>query len=148
MHRPVVFLDSSTIIAALLSGQGGSAYVLTQMREYFDFQINEYVLAEVQEIIKTKFSHLPNMPTQLFLWMGVNPIIVLENPKKKEIIKLSKFISKNDAPILASALANSEYLLTLDNEFFGEKIIELAKKKSLTILKPKELIETFNTNRV
>ena len=30
MHKPVVFLDSSVLIAALLSGQGGSAYVLTQ----------------------------------------------------------------------------------------------------------------------
>jgi len=148
MHRSVVFLDSSVIIAALLSGQGGSAYVLTQMREYLDFQINEYVLAEVQEIIKTKFSHLPNMSTQLFLWMGINPIVILENPAKKEVVKLSKLISKNDAPILASALSGSDYLLTLDNEFFGEKILELAKKKSLTILKPKELIEILKNNRV
>lgn len=141
MHKPIVFLDSSVMIAALLSGQGGSAFILNQLRWNFHFQINEYVLAEVQEIIKTKFSDRPNMSIQLFLWMGVNPIIVLENPTKKEVIKFSKYISKNDAPILASALNNSDYLLTLDNEFFGEKIMELAKKNSLTILKPKELIE-------
>ena len=148
MHKPVVFLDSSVLIAALLSGQGGSAYVLTQLRENFDFQINEYVLAEVQEILKTKFSHLPSMSIQLFLWMGVNPIIILENPAKKEVIKLAKYISKNDAPILASALLGSDYLLTLDNEFFGEKIIELANNKSLSILKPKELIEAVKTNKI
>mgnify|MGYP001608784086 FL=1 len=148
MHKPVVFLDSSVLIAALLSGQGGSAYVLTQLREKFDFQINEFVLAEVQEILKTKFSHLPSMSIQLFLWMGVNPIIILENPAKKEVIKLAKYISKNDAPILASALLGSDYLLTLDNEFFGEKIIELANNKSLSILKPKELIEAVKTNKI
>lgn len=141
MHKPIIFLDSSVIIAALLSGQGGSAYVLNHLRWNFYFQINEYILAEVQEIIKTKFSDRPNMSTQLFLWMGVNPITVLENPTKKEVTKFSKYISKKDAPILASALNNSDYLLTLDNEFFGEKIMELANKKSLKILKPKELIE-------
>ena len=71
MHKPIVFLDSSVIIAALLSGQGGSSYVLNQLRWDFHFQINEYVLAEVQEIIKTKFSdritekklNLLNIPT-------------------------------------------------------------------------------------
>jgi len=142
-HKPKVFLDSSVIIAALLSSGGGSSYIFTVLRDYFEFQINDYVLSEVKEIIKTKFSDRPNIQTLLFLFMGVSPIMIIENPTKKEVIKLSKYISKNDAPILASALENSDYLLTLDNEFFGEKILELAKKKSLTIFKPKELIETL-----
>jgi predicted nucleic acid-binding protein len=115
MHKPIVFLDSSVIIAALLSGQGGSAFVITQLRWNFKFQINEYVLKEVQEIIKTKFSDRPNMSTQLFLWMGINPIVVIENPTKKEVVKFSKYISQNDAPILSSALNNSDYLLNLGN---------------------------------
>lgn len=148
MGKPKVFLDSSVIIAALLSSSGGSFYIITMMSDYFEFQINQYVLEEIQEIIKKKFGNLPNMQNLLFLWLGVTPITILENPTMKEVIRLSKFISKNDAPILASALFGSGYLLTLDNEFFRDKILELAKKKSLIIVKPKELIETLRNNTI
>ena len=144
-HKPKVFLDSSVIIAGLLSSRGGSFYILTTLSQYFYFQINEYVLEEVREIIKTKFSDRQNMQTLLYLWLGVCPIVVSENPTEKKVKEISKFISINDAPILASALKHSDYLLTLDNEFFGEKILSLANKKSLQILKPKELIETLKT---
>lgn len=145
MAKPKVFLDSSVIITALLSAQGGSFYILNQLQDFFAFQTNEYALAEIQTILQTKFAGKADLTTQLFLLLGIAGVKVLANPSKQEVIKAEKYISQNDAPILAGALANSNYLLTLDNEFLKTDILAVAKKKSLTILKPKDFIETFKT---
>lgn len=53
----------------------------------------------------------------------------------------SVLISTHDAPILASALAHSDCLLTLDNEFFKADIMARAKNNDLAILKHGDLIK-------
>ena len=45
MAKPAVFLDSSMIIASLLSTTGGSFYIINTLKDNFDFQTNEYGLA-------------------------------------------------------------------------------------------------------
>lgn len=100
----------------------------------------------MQEIGKKKFSSRVHFINHFLFWVGANPIKVIENLPKKEVLKLARFISANDAPILASALNYSDYLLTLDNEFFNENITALAEKESLIIVKPEELIETLRNN--
>ncbi len=141
MVKPVVFLDTSIFIAALLSAKGGSFYILNNLGEKVDLQTNEYVLKEIEDVLQNKFSHKSDMRTQLFLLLGTADVNILPNRPKPEITEAKKYISEKDAPILAAALANSDYLLTLDNEFFGEKIVEMAESKGLRILKPKGLIE-------
>ena len=140
MHKPPVFLDSSVIIAALLSSRGGSYYALTQLHERFAFHINEYVLAEVQQIIQTKFQDQPQLASNLFLLLGLAGVLVSTDPSKREVLSAARLISKNDAPILASAIVNSDYLLTLDNEFLKPHITKEAKEKGLSILKPGDFI--------
>ena len=143
MAKPAVFLDTSIFITALLSAKGGSFYILNTFQDRVDFCTNEYVLSEIEDVLQNKFSDKPDLRTKLFLLLGTADVTILPNRPKAEVTRLKKYISEKDAPILASALAGNNYLLTLDNEFFGQKIIELASSKKLTILKPKTFIETF-----
>lgn len=147
MPRARVFLDSSIIITALLSSQGGSFYILNQLKDSFIFQINEYVWAEVLEIIQNKFNSPALMRTQLFLLLGTTQAQVLSNPSQRLVNLAAKYISLNDAPILAAALEHSDYLLTLDNEFFKNEIAVMTKIKSLTILKPRDFIEKYRREK-
>lgn len=143
MAKPKVFLDSSVIIASLLSTQGGSFYIISTLKDEFDFQSNEYGLAEIQRILNSKFSHDPGMKSRLFLILGTTNIRILSNPTKRERNNAAKYISTIDAPILASALQHSDYLVTLDNEFFKAEIVDLANKHEVDVLKPKGFIEKF-----
>ena len=141
MHKPKVFLDSSVLIAALLSSRGGSFYILTQMRNGFSFHINEYVFTEVGEVLKTKFAARPDLQKNLFLLLGLANMSTVPNPSKPEVRRAAKVISKNDAPILASALAHCDYLVTLDKEFLTPSILANADKKGLSILTPGSFIQ-------
>ena len=60
MAKPGAFVDSSVVIAALLSPEGGSFRILTECQDLFAFQINEYVLAETQEVLRSKFRDRPS----------------------------------------------------------------------------------------
>lgn len=136
-------MDTSVVISATLSHTGGSFHILNNLKNSFELQVNEYVAEETVGIIKEKFSNDLILLRQNSLLMAMGNIITLEDPTKKEINAVKNHISKKDQPILASALKHSDYLLTLDNEFFDEKILNLAIKKSLIILKPKGFIELF-----
>lgn len=146
MAKPAVFLDTSVFIAALLSQSGGSFYILSTLADTADFQTNEYVHTEIENVLQEKFPNRHDLRTQLFLLLGIATVVVLPNRPKKEIKSLKGTISDKDSPILASALKQSEYLITLDNEFFNQNIVKLATKHSLQILKPKNFIEAFRTN--
>jgi predicted nucleic acid-binding protein len=141
MVKPKVFVDSSCIISALLSSTGGSYFILTSLQNDFEFQVNDYGIGEIQDILTTKFAAQTGMQTQFFLLLGNALVTVLPSPSKQEAARFTKYISENDAPILASAIKHCDYLLTLDNEFFNEKITTLARKNDLHIVKPKEFLE-------
>ncbi|MEK7635858.1 MAG: PIN domain-containing protein [Patescibacteria group bacterium] len=143
MAKNRVFLDSSTLIAAILSQSGGSFYILNRFRNDFEFQINNYIFDELMAIADKKFSIDKDFKNKLFLLIGMVPIKILNDSSKSKTDIAAKFINKNDAPILASALIHSNYLLTLDNDFLKESAIEFAQKKNLIILKPKDFIEKF-----
>ena len=141
MDKPSAFVDSSVFIAALLSSSGGSFYILNNLADKVNFKTNNYVLGEIDDVLDRKFAGQDNLYSTLFLLLSVAKVTVLPSPPKHLLAKLTKIISEKDTPILANALKNSDILLTLDNEFFGEKITELANKRSLKIFKPKDLIE-------
>ena len=143
MARPKVFVDSSVIIASLLSAMGGSSYILNNYHEDCEFQTNEYGLTEIQRVLNDKFADQPTLQSQFFLLLGTARIIVLPNPTKQERNKWAKYISEIDAPILASAIKQSNYLITLDNEFLKDIVMDTAHTHGLIILKPKDFIERF-----
>jgi len=135
-----VFLDSSILITAILSSQGGSFYILTQLKDKFYFQINNYVLEEVFEVLDKKFYSQKELKNYLFLLLGLAKVEILPNSSQSSLKRLFKVINREDAPILASAFLNSNYLLTLDKDFLNEKVRDLARKNNVLIFTPKEFI--------
>lgn len=143
MTKNKVFLDSSIIISALLSSRGGSFFILYYFKDIFEFQINEYVFDEVIDVLNKKFSKRPDLKNKLFTLVGLTPIRIFPDPLKNETKILEKFLSKEDTPILTSALKHSSYLLTLDDDFLTDSVLKFATSKNLFILKPKEFIQKF-----
>src|SRR3989344_8285360 len=102
--RNNVFVDSSILIAAILSPVGGSFYVLMELKDKFEFKINEYVFEEVFRILDTKFISKPELKTELFLIIGIANIEIFKNPLLAQVKKAEKFINRDDAPILAGSM--------------------------------------------
>ncbi len=146
MPKNRVFVDSSILITALLSSQGGSFYILTQLKNKFHFQINNYVLDEIFGVLDKKFYLQKELKNYLFLLLGLVKIEILPNPSKISLKRLSKIINKGDAPILDSALLNSNYLLTLDKDFLNEKVRNFAGESNDLVFTPREFINFLRTN--
>lgn len=145
MAKPKVFLDSSVLIAAVLSTRGGSFYILTHFRDKCEFQISEYVLEETIKVLNQKFKDREDLKGKLFLLLGWARVKVLSNPSHRKLKTIEKLMNIEDAPILASALGANSYLLTLDNDFLDEKLLSFARSKRLIILKPREFIQKFRS---
>lgn len=142
MPNQKTFVDSSVFIAALLSNRGGSFFILNNLRNYYHSVTNEYVMDEVLEAVDVKFSGRRELKSSLYLLVGLSDIEIVSNPSKSILKKISNMINKEDAPILASAiLEGCGYLLTLDNDFFENKLIDFANLSDLKIMKPKNFIE-------
>lgn len=143
MAAPKAFIDTSVLIAAILSPTGGSFYLLTQLQNKFDFQINEYVLEETRRVLNQKFSGRKDLFEKLFLIIGLAGIFVLPNPAPVSINRVAKFINREDAPILLSAVESCQYLVTLDDDFFAPHIVEFAAERQIEIVKPGDLVVLF-----
>lgn len=141
MAKDKVFIDSSVLIAAILSSRGGSFYILEKFKDKFEFHINRYILDEILDVLNRKFGDNEILKDRLFLLLGLADVKILSDIPKNKLKSLTKLLSEKDAPILASALENSSYLITLDNDFLKEGVLEFAKTKGLIILKPREFIE-------
>jgi putative PIN family toxin of toxin-antitoxin system len=139
MTRSKVFLDTSTLIAALLSSKGGSFYILTQLKN-FHFQINRYVLDETLEVLDDKFSDRKELKSNLFLLLGLSKTEILSNPSEHSVKDVSKYINEEDAPILASAIEKSNYLITLDKDFLDKEVKKFAEQENIIIFTPREFI--------
>lgn len=140
MANKRVFVDSSVLISALLSEKGGSFYILTQLYDKVDLMVNRYTIDEVLDVLLRKQILLR---TRFLEILASSSVIVLDNPTKVEVEKLSGIIEKEDAPILASALFACDFLVTLDNDFLDQQVTEHVNLYNLSIVKPKELIEIF-----
>jgi putative PIN family toxin of toxin-antitoxin system len=140
MAKPRVFLDSSIIIAALLSPQGSSAFILTEFGDRLAFEISDYVLAEVRGILEMKFKKEPRLLAALLPLLGFGGVTLSSNPPIRDVRSAERYISKNDAPILTAAWAGHEYLVTLDNEFLQPNVRAEAERRGLMVLKPGDLI--------
>lgn len=143
MHKRV-FFDTSVIIAALLSRNGASYCILSELSDDFEFAINEYVFEEVRRSIERKFKNEPGLLSNLFSIIALSGMVTLQNPDKQAVRGAELLISKKDAQILASGFLESDYLLTLDNEFFKLSVIDAARKRYLEILKPGDFLRLFD----
>ena len=145
MERNKVFVDISVLVAATLSPRGGSFYILFHRKDAYQFQINEYVFEELLGVINEKFSsRRSDLLIRLSLILAVANIQILANPSKSSLRSLREVINQEDAPILASALRHSDYLLTLDHDFFKKEVKEFVKKRGFIICAPKEFLTEFS----
>jgi len=145
MGRDRVFLDTSILIAAVISSRGGSFYILDKLKNNFTLQISKYVLEEAMRTLTDKFPNSELMKSKLLLLLGLGQVEILDNPPKRETNKLKKVISEKDTPVLTSALEHSSYLITFDNEFLGEDILRIARSRGLKIMKPREFVLKFKS---
>jgi predicted nucleic acid-binding protein len=139
--KPKVFLDASVLIAAVLSSSGGSFYVLSQFKGDFEFQTSSFGFEEVIRVLDRKFPGREDLKDILFLLLGATPVRILADPPYEAVTSLAAYINVEDRPILASALANSSFLLTLDHDFMTDTVIAFSQRNGLQILKPKGFIE-------
>lgn len=140
MASAKIFVDTSVIIATLLSPTGGSSYLFETYRGTCDFLINEHVLKEILRIITGKLSD--DLAAEDFFRLAKTIRLKVKlNPPTDALKSLTSVIEQDDQPILASALEQADYLLTLDNHFFSEAVSQHVSTHGLHILKPKDFIE-------
>ena len=134
-----IFVDTSVLIAALLSPTGGSSYLLETYRNIYDFLINEHILKETLRIMADKLDS--ELTTEDFFRLAkLIRLKVVMNPPPQVLAVLADVIEKDDQAILASALERADFLLTLDNHFFSEAVSHFISTRTLQILKPKDFI--------
>lgn len=118
MKKINIFLDSSALIAGIIS-ETGAAHVLLQLGETEDIAltISEFVLNETERSITRKSpENLENAKKEI----QKSNIKVLQDPSYKEIqANLYLMDDPDDVPILLAAIkAKVDYLATHDHKHF------------------------------
>lgn len=135
-----IFIDSSMLIAALISPQGGSAKILELCEAgLVEGHISKQVIYEITRVIERK---LPALGPHFSRLLKITALKILPIVSKNLIRKASMWISdKNDAPVLAAAkFLRVDYLLTLDIRHFI-KDPAVAKKSGVKIMSPGDFLK-------
>jgi predicted nucleic acid-binding protein len=135
MSKARIFLDSSALIAGVLSSAGASR-VLLVMAEMgdIDLLINEHVIVECERSLAKK---VPEALPELRQTIKDAGLKILKDASPKEVQASLYVISDpNDAPILAAAIkAKVDFLVTHDRRHFLDDP-KIAKKSGLQIGTP------------
>jgi predicted nucleic acid-binding protein len=131
MKKPHIFLDSSALIAGIISDTG-AAHALLKMgeNEYIDLTISELVVLESERTIAIKSPRdIPNL-RHVIVQSQLN---IIRDPSANEIKENLYLISDpNDVPILLSAMkAKADFLATHNRKHFlnDPKVAELSGLK-------------------
>lgn len=135
-----VFLDTSALIAGLLSETGAAREVLRLGEaEIIEIVISKQVLVEAERNLMKKFPELEEA-YHAFL-KNLNPTVV-SDPDREKIKQAVQWIDPDDAPILAAALeARVDYLVTWNTRHFMKKSV--LQNVSFPIKIPADFLEEF-----
>lgn len=136
-----IFIDSSVIISALLSPEGGSAKIIELCEAgIFDGYISGQVRNEILMVIERK---IPEIKKVFLALLNTDSLSLLETVPAKFISNAEKWISDpNDVHILAAAkFLDVDCLITLDIRHFI-KDTSVAKLSGLKILPPKDFLKS------
>lgn len=137
-----VFLDTSVLIAASLSPEGGSAKILELCEAgLVKVFISKDVVREIEEVSARKFPELRVHFRKLF---KITKIKVLQKIRPSVLKLAQKWIShRADAKILAAAkqIPNA-ILITLDIRHFIRDI-NVCKKSGIKIMTPADFLQNF-----
>lgn len=140
-----VFLDTSVLIAAFLSPEGGSAKILELCEaRLIKVFISKDVVREIEEVSAKKFPELKQHFKKL---LKTADIKILQKVKPLFLKLALKWISyQADAKILAAAKQISNaILITLDIRHFIYDI-NVSKKSGVKIMTPADFLQNFARN--
>jgi predicted nucleic acid-binding protein len=140
-----IFLDSSVLLSFCRSKSGASALVIEYCKKG---KIKGYLSKKVVfEVRKNAQLKMDKSAVERFEYILQQRFLQIEPDAEGEKIEnAAKAIHKKDAPILAAALqiTKAKYILSLDADFFEEKVKEFANP--VEILKPGEFINRFRSS--
>ena len=128
MKKPHIFLDSSVLIAGVLSPTG-AAHALLDLGEhdYIYLMVSEYVIVESERSILKKSPR--NIPILRDSIRRANLNIIRDPSQKENDDNLYLISDPNDVPILLSAMkAKVDFLATHNRKHFLDdpKVVELS----------------------
>lgn len=118
MNKPLLFLDSSALIAGIVSAQGAARVLLLLAEdEKVDLLVSEQVIAEVERNIARKMPRFLPLVREMILHAKVQ---ILRDPGPAEVQARMNWIGHAaDVPVLvAAAEANVDFLATLNKRHF------------------------------
>lgn len=133
-ERPLVFLDTSVWIAAILSDRGASHVIVERARR------DEILVASAPDVFEEATRNLKaKYPGRLSAFVNAFELIhpYLFAPSKKTVLHAATIVHLDDAPILAAAIeAKTEYLITLDRKHFLSQAREIERKTGMRVIAP------------
>lgn len=139
-QRPKVFLDTSALIAGIVSSKGAARAVL-QLAEIglIELIVSRQVIVEADRNIEEK---LPEMLSEYREFIKLLEPVLVDDPRGKDVAKYLTVINPDDAPILASAvISGADFLITWDRKHFIGKNIRI--HSNLKIVTPGEFLKHF-----
>ena len=135
-----VFIDTSALIAGILSPTGAAHEVLRLCEAHVvQAVMSRQVLIEADRNLADKLPAI--MPEYRAFLTHLAPHIVAD-PPQASVERAKALIHHNDAPILAAALlANVDYLVTWNTRHFQKKAVRDAAP--FPIVTPGEFLEAF-----
>lgn len=135
-----IFLDSSVIIAALLSETGGSAKIMSLCETgLFEGYISQEVIKEIHTVLQRKLPGALPLFEKLIFSSKCKKITLKKSAKTKEAQKWIR--DPFDVHVLLAAKQiPADYLITLDIKHFIRDP-EVAKKSGLIILTPGDFLQ-------
>lgn len=135
-----VFLDTSALIAGLISQTGAAREVLRLCEAgVVETLVSTQVLTEADRNLSEK---LPGLVADYrLLIQSIAPTLV-DDPTPSEVSRLASVIHANDAPILAAAIAaEADYLVTWNTRHFHQP--KVRKVVRFQIVTPGEFLVAF-----
>ena len=135
-----VFLDTSALIAGIISPTGAAHEVLRLCEaKVVELVVSRQVLTEADRNLSEKLPDL--IPDYKALLPHLFPHLV-QDPSLKAVEQSGKVINHKDAPILAAALeAGVDYLVTWNTRHFHKKAVR--EYVPFKIVTPGEFLDDF-----
>jgi len=132
MSKIDLFLDSSALMAGIISAQGAArALLLLGEDEKVILTVSEQVIVEVERNIALKLPKILPYGREMILHANIR---ILKDPSPEEVLKHLDWINHAaDVPILvAAAQAKVDFLVTLNTRHFIEDA-EVSRRSGLRI---------------
>lgn len=139
-QRPKVILDTSALIAGIVSSKGAARAVL-QLAEIglIELIVSRQVIVEADRNIEEK---LPEMLSEYREFIKFLAPVLVDDPRGKDVAKYLTVINPDDAPILASAvISDADFLITWGRKHFIGKNVRI--HSNLKIVTPGEFLKHF-----